>query len=200
MTQFQRASKELDIRLITAHSPQAKGRVERLFKTLQDRLIKEMRLRNISDTKTANTFLEKEFLSHFNEKFGVDPEKKGDVYRELCEKEKTSLESIFSLHSQRVVSNDFTIRFSCVYYQLEEEQPTTVLRKDTVILEERLDASLHILLRGKELNFHILPERPKRKNLKKITALTPKREYTKPAKDHPWRRNIFSKNKHAHTY
>ena len=187
LTQFQRAAGELGMRLITAHSPQAKGRVERVFKTLQDRLIKEMRLKNICDVESANRFLEEEFLPAFNKRFSVEPKRKGDAHSTLSKEEKNVLESTFSIRSQRVVGNDFTIRFQNVYCQLEKVQPTTVLRKDKVVVEERLDGSWHILLRGKTLAFCILPERPK-KQKERITALTRERTYAKPTKDHPWRR------------
>lgn len=193
MTQFQRASEELDIRLITAHSPQAKGRVERLFKTLQDRLIKVMRLENICDIQTANQFLEEVFIPDFNKRFSVKASRSGDARRILGKEEKEKLESIFSVRSSRVVSNDFTIRFQNVYYQLEKIQPTTVLRKDTVTVEERLDGFVYILLRKKELIFRRLPKRPE-KSKERITALVPERTPVKPPKNHPWRRQFFSKN------
>jgi transposase len=198
MTQFQRATEELDIELITAHSPQAKGRVERLFKTLQDRLVKAMRLEGICDIEKANRYLEEVFIPDFNRKFSVQAKRSGDARRVLGEKEKESLESIFSVRSSRVVSNDFTVRFKCVYYQLEKVQPTTVLRKDTLVIEERLDGSLHLLLRGKELAFRALPGRPE-KTKERITALTPERAPVKPAKNHPWRRQLFSKNARVNT-
>jgi len=80
LTQFQRAAQEIGIELIVAHSPQAKGRIERLFGTLQDRLIKEMRLKGISNKKTANAFLEKEFLPWFNNRFARQSRKKGNLH------------------------------------------------------------------------------------------------------------------------
>ena len=187
ITQFERTCTELDIRLLTAHSPQAKGRVERLFQTLQDRLVKELRLRGISDISLANAFLEKEFIAAFNEKFSVLAQTEGDAHRKLAEKEASSLDSVFSIRSERRVNNDFTVRFKNIWYQLTEEQPTTVLRKDGIVIEERLDYSTHFLLRGKELNVKALPKRPERTK-EKVTALAPKmRSVTKPASNHPWR-------------
>jgi hypothetical protein len=195
MTQFQRASKELGIHLITAHSPQAKGRVERLFKTLQDRLVKEMRLRGISDVENANRFLEEEFIPFFNRKYGVVPIRKGNAHRILTPREKEDIHSIFSFQSQRVVANDFTIRWNNVWYQLHKEQSTTVLRKDRVCIEEWLDGEIHIRLRGKELFFTALPQRPKKKK-EKITAFAPKRKSSwKPPSSHPWRRYAKEKTK-----
>ena len=190
MTQFQRATTNLDIRLITAHSPEAKGRIERLFKTLQDRLIKEMRLRGISDKETANTFLEDEFIPWFNDRFGVVPAKKKDLHRDLTKIDKENLKSIFSVHSMRSISNDFTIRFKNKWFQLEQTQPTLVLRTDKVMIEERIDGEVCIRLRDKYLNYRVLPKRPeKAKDMKKVIALTRTKQSTwKPPLDHPWRK------------
>ena len=88
LTQFQRAMRELGIELIVAHSPKAKGRIENLFKILQDRLIKEMRLKNISDLKTANKFLKEEFIPWFNQKYGKEPLKKANLHKKLTQQEK----------------------------------------------------------------------------------------------------------------
>lgn len=111
ITQFERTCEELDITLITAHSPQAKGRIERLFQTLQDRLVKELRLRDISDCETANVFLKEEFIPAFNNLFSVVAGNEGDAHRKILEQEKESLDSIFSVRSERRVNNDFTLRF-----------------------------------------------------------------------------------------
>ena len=108
ITQFQRACQELGIRLIFAHSPEAKGRVERMFKTLQDRLVKELRLQNISDIATANKFLKEKYIPDFNRRFAVVPEKRTDMHRSLTKTDKERVESIFSVHSTRVVMNDYT--------------------------------------------------------------------------------------------
>ena len=189
-TQFERACAELDIRLITAHSPQAKGRVERLFQTLQDRLVKELRLRNISDPEAANRFLEEEFLDSFNRKFGVQAKQEGDAHRALMETEKTSMTSIFSVRSKRRVNNDFTVRFKNNWYQLAAIQPTTVLRHDEIVIEEWLDDTIHLKLRGHELSTRVLPERPERvKKAPRVTALTRAPIHRKPAKDHPWKKS-----------
>jgi len=94
LTQFERAIAELNIGIIHAHSPQAKGRVEKLFKTLQDRMIKELRLAGISAIKEANEFLEKVFLPKFNAMFMVEPRSKADLHKKLNEQEKKKLDSI----------------------------------------------------------------------------------------------------------
>jgi len=193
MTQFQRMMEELGIGLVTAHSPEAKGRIERLFGTLQDRLVKELRLAGISTIPEANEFL-KTYLPKFNAQFGVAAAKEGDVHRPLNKTECDSLDSIFSIQSKRTVANDFTIRFENRWLQLEKVQPCTVLRNDTVIIEKRLDGTLHIRLRGNYLAFKILPARPEKEN-GRVTALVPRKERAPwtPPSNHPWRKP-FSKS------
>lgn len=191
LTQFQRAMRELSTEPIVAHSPQAKGRVERLFNTLQDRLIKELRLRNISDAKPANQFLKEEFLPWFNGKYAVQPKKKANLHRQLTRQEKEQLPAIFSRQSERTVQNDFTLRFNNKWYQLNKEQPATIRPKEKVLLEERLDGSLWIRLRAKYLNHQVLPAKPEKQNNQPwiiAASQKPERKPYKPAKDHPWRR------------
>ena len=111
MTQFQRAMGELGVEVIHANSPEAKGRVERLFGTLQDRLVKELRMRDIKNTQEANRFLCEEYLPDHNKRFAVQARQKGDAHRPLSEELRKRLPSIFSVQSERTVNNDFTIRF-----------------------------------------------------------------------------------------
>lgn len=196
LTQFQRAMKQLDIGVILAHSPQAKGRVERLFGTLQDRLIKELRLKGINTIKEANRFLEEEFLPDFNKKFMVQAAEPGDLHRKLTSRERKELDSIFSRHTERTVRNDFTISFVNQWFQLTRNQPVTVCKKDKVIMEEHLGDSIKIRLRGKELNYKILPERPKKKQdqpwiLAKTKAGS---KAHKPAIHHPWRATFHAQS------
>ena len=158
-TQFQRALTELRIEPIFANSPQAKGRVERLFKTLQDRLIKELRLNNISDLKTANHFLTKAFLPKYNKKYTVAPRNPANLHKTLAEKEKNNLESILSRQTFRSVQNDFTISFNNQWYQLLPNQPVTICKRDQIIVEERTDQTIHFRLRNKFLNIKPIPKR-----------------------------------------
>jgi hypothetical protein len=189
MTQFQRMMKELDITLITAHSPEAKGRIERLFGTLQDRLVKELRLAGISTIKEANVFLKDSFIPAFNAQFGVVPVDGSDAHRTLSEAEKANLDAIFSVQEKRRVGNDFTVRFENQWLQLEKVQPCLVCRHDLVLLEKRLDGTLHMRLRDKYLVFKVLPERPP-KDKERVTALVPKKERTPwvPPANHPWKK------------
>lgn len=195
LTQFQKMTDRVGIELITAHSPQAKGRIERLFETLQDRLVKEMRLLGISTPDEANVYLRDIYLPYFNKKFGVVPTSEGDVHRQLSDTERENLPSLFSIQHTRVVSNDFCIQFETQWFQLEREQPTTVCRRDTIVIEKRIDGTIYLKLRDKYLNFRILHERPQ-KLREKITALVPAplirvEMQRKVPVNHPWRRPIF---------
>lgn len=189
MTQFQRAAKELNLELIPAHSPQAKGRVERLFQTLQDRLVKEMRLHDISTIEKANIFLTNIFIPWFNSRFAVEPRSNTDMHRVVLDSVKTQLSSIFSEQSWRSINNDFTVQFKNKFYQLKEVQPTTIYKKDKVIMEERLDGTVHIRCKGEYLKAFVLPEQPKKQKTQPFILTTHKLNW-KPAADHPWRQFV----------
>lgn len=190
LTQFERAmEKDLGVNVIHAHSPQAKGRVEKLFRTLQDRLIKELRLKNISAILKANKFLEEEFLPKFNAKFMVEPRGKADLHKQLTKQEKDRLDSIFSRQREKVIRNDFTVSHKKNWYQLEKDQPVTICRQDRITVEERMGNSIHFKLRGKYLNYKLLPEKPKKINSGKnnLQWVIPKSTAHIPPADHPWR-------------
>jgi hypothetical protein len=170
-TQFERTMTLLQIEVIFAHSPQAKGRVERCFGTFQDRLIKEMRLKNISTIEEANRYLEEEFLPWFRAHYAVEPRAKANLHQPLKESERKQLESIFSRQEKRLVQNDFTISYKNQWYQLVKDQPVTVCKRDEVIVEERLDGSIRFRLRGKYLNATLLAARPPRLKHSKLWIL-----------------------------
>jgi transposase len=188
ITQFQRASNQAGFKLIFANSPQAKGRVERMNQTLQDRLVKELKLKNITTIEKANEFLE-EYIPKFNSKFAVVPDKQANLHKEISATIKQKLPQIFSIQNQRVVMNDYTIRFENQYFQLNQEQPTTVYKKDAVIIEKHLDGEIKINLKERYLNYTVLPERPKKEIDVKLPALTIRKqsEWIPPI-DHPWRK------------
>lgn len=199
-TQFERAMKELGIEVICANSPQAKGRVERLFQTLQDRLVKELRLAGISTAPKANQFLKDVFIPKFNKQFAVVPVSSVDAHRSLTGEDKIHLDAIFSAQSVRTIQNDFTFSFKNQWYQLTKQQPVTICRKDKVIVEERLDGSISLRpkdRRGKYLTYEVLPERPKRAAgaVPWVIAATEKQpralqSLKKPAADHSWRKSL----------
>jgi hypothetical protein len=138
-----------------------------------------------------------EFIPWFNDRFSVIPAKEGDVNRTLITREIESLPSIFSVKSTRKVMNDFTISFKGDFYQLRKNQPVTVCRKDTILVEERLDSTIHLRhdRKGKYLNFVKLSARPLKISSPKITALTTSvpKESWKPAANHPWKNDPHMK-------
>jgi len=165
-TQFQRAMDELKIDLISANSPQAKGRVERAFSTLQDRLVKEMRLNSISDKQTANRFLKETFLPDYTKRFSVPPKAKPNFHTPITAKEQVNLKRIFSRQTKRTIQNDFTISFNSQWYQLLPSKGVTVYKKDKITVEERPDGTMTMRLREKEI-----PHKPiqKRQNKAETT-------------------------------
>lgn len=191
ITQFQRVSNQTGFKLIFANSPQARGRVERIFKTLQDRLVKELRLAGITAMKEANEFL-REYLPRYNVRFAVIPNRKADLHKKINEILKVKLSQIFSVQDTRVIMNDYTIMFENQYFQLNQEQPTTVYKKDTVLVERHLNGEIKLNLKEHYLNYTELPERPKREFDVKLPALTTRKpSQWKPPADHPWRRQFF---------
>ncbi len=198
-TQFQRAMEdELGINVIFARTPQAKGRVERMNGTFQDRLVKEMRLAKINNVKDADEFIEKEFVPKFIKKFNVKAVKKGDLHRKLSKREKANLDHIFSVKNTRRVRNDFVIQYKNRYFQLEEVQKnTTVYKKDEVVVEEHLDSSIHLCKKtnhgDKYLDFIELPVKPAKEIDVKLPAVTRSKTTYVPPADHPWRSKAIFK-------
>lgn len=177
MTQFARALEEFGVRLIFAQSPQAKGRIERLFKTFQDRLIKEMRLEGIKRIVEANAFLE-EYLKVFNKQFGVMPKHGDDMHRRIpaCK----DMDAILSVRTPRALRNDSTVVHGGTLYQIEDK-----IRADTVIVEEHLNGALFITYKSRRLHYSKILQRP-------VKLQEPRRQY-KPREhkidsySNPWR-------------
>lgn len=192
ITQFQRAMNQVGIKPISAHSAEAKGRVERMFQTLQDRLVKELKLAGITTIKEANKFLE-EYIPKFNAKFAVAPKRRKNLHKKLNEQTEEKLPQIFSVQNQRKVNNDYTVMFKNNFFQLDREQPTTVYKKDAVIVEEHLDGIIKLRTRDCYLDYTVLPERPKKEIDIKLVALTRQKQgLYKPPTNHPWRRQILT--------
>jgi DNA-binding Lrp family transcriptional regulator len=148
-TQFSRALEELGIELILARSPQAKGRVERLWGTGQDRLVKELRLAKARTLEEANAVLETTFVRWFNRRCTNKPASANDAHREIGE---LDLHAVLSIQEKRAVANDYTIRFENQMYQL---LPPTLPgeRGGTVIVENRLDETMKVRFKGTYLSF-----------------------------------------------
>jgi transposase len=193
VTQFDRALQAVGTELIRAHSPEAKGRVERAFGTLQDRLVKELGLAGVKTREEANSFL-KTFLPKHNLQFGVKASKEGSGHVPILKT--TDLEHVFSEHFDRRVANDFTIQFKNEWYQIEKEQTSTVLPRDVVIMEKRLDGSVAVRLLRTEryLSVKRLPLRPEKMRVLKIIPATI-RKTVSPKASHPWRQQRFSEEK-----
>lgn len=184
VTQYRRAIEELEGKLTYARSPQAKGRVERLFGTLQDRLIKELRLRGISTIEEANKFIEKEYLPKHNAKFAVEPKSNTNLHRELKEYD---LDEIFCLRETRILTSDFTLRHKNIWYQLEKKQKTLVFPKNEITIKTHLDGRIRLSIRKTKLSFHEIAKPVSREQPIKQTVETVEKQIWKPAVDHPWR-------------
>ncbi len=184
MSQFERALDELGVRVIHAHSPQAKGRIERLFGVFQDRVVKEMRLGGIKTRDEANAFL-REYLPIYNRRFQVVPANKTDVH--IKPERYFNLDQYLCIKTKRAVRNDNTVAHNKKLYQIKEK---VISRK--VVVEERLNGSLHISGGGVSLKYREITERPQKKTPAEKTRTSGK-PYL-PARDHPWRRPLNSKS------
>ncbi len=174
LTQFQRAMKELGIEAIPAKSAEAKGRVERPFLTLQDRLIKEMRLKEISNKNSGNKYLKEEFLLWYNRRYGKAPVKKVDLHQKLTKEEKKSLMGILSKKEERVVHNDFVIYYDKRLFQLLKKQPVTVRKKEKILVEKRMNGSICFKLKEKYLNYKEISSKKREKiSLSEIPWILP---------------------------
>jgi transposase len=150
-TQFGRALRELDIQLIWAHSPQAKGRVERSFGTAQDRVVKELRLAKVQTIHQANALLDDGLLAKHNRLFSVPPREANDAHRGLGTA--FNVAAILSLQEQRTVANDYTVRFENRSYQLDKPiYPGE--RGGKVVIEVRRDGSMAIRFGKHYLKYH----------------------------------------------
>jgi transposase len=156
-TQIERALGALGIRLIVAHSPQAKGRVERSHGTDQDRLIKLMRLEGISTLEDANEFLEKVYLPKVNEKFSVAAREALDMHRSA---EGYDLGAILSHQEERSVALDWTIQVDGKVWQLEAATARDLPARSKVIVERRLDGTMRIRWGERYLSYKLAPTAP----------------------------------------
>jgi transposase len=156
LSQFGRALRELGIEWIAAHSPQAKGRIERLFGTLQDRLVKEMRLAGIDSIVAANHFLETRFLPEWEQRFTVQPRNPRDAHRRLDREHR--LEEILSVRVARKVAPDHTVSWEGVRWGVPREEVCAGLRGADVEIERRLDGSYWLRFRKRYLRLRLCPD------------------------------------------
>jgi len=157
-TQWERACGQLGIKIIHAHSPQAKGRVERCNGTLQDRLIKELRLAGISSIQAANEYLRtSNFIERHNEKFACEPAQKGDAHADWTAH---NLDDIFSVYETRTLANDFTITYQKRIFQLHDQQKTYISPKDMITIKTSLDSKISLWIRKTKLEFDEIKKKP----------------------------------------
>ena len=184
-TQFGRAMRELDVELILARSPQAKGRVERMNGTLQDRLVKALRRANISDLETANRFLDDEFLVEFNAHFEVVAAVAENWHRPLSAG--ADLPRIVSIQESRVVAKDWTLRWRNRVMQLSRETAEFIRSGQRVTVCEPLDGVLRVFAGDREVSWSPIVNPPRPKPAQR-TGPTGSNQGQKPAANHPWRR------------
>lgn len=191
-THFAAALAELSIEWIAAHSPQAKGRVERLFETLQDRLVREMRIAGICSADAADRFFREIFIPFWAERFVKPPRSPHDVHRPLGS---LQLDSVLCHRHERLVTADYTLSLNGRRWALARQDVQPGLRKARVLVEERLDGSCWVRYRSRRLALRPLPvpapvaARPsglRPPGLAAKSKLPPPRP--KPAPDHPWRK------------
>jgi hypothetical protein len=195
LTQFGRAMQELEIAIICANTPQAKGRVERVNLTLQDRLVKEMRLLNISSMEEGNAYLP-EFMQDFNQRFAVVPRSEHDAHRPLLIKD--NLDQILTWQETRIISKNLSIQFKNAVYQIQTDRPTYALRNAKVTVCLDADSKVTILYKSKELAYNIFKKQARQSEVLSSKEVDRKvdqvRKQHKPAPDHPWRKSFSTQS------
>jgi len=188
-TQFGRAMEQLGVALILANSPQAKGRVERMNGTLQDRLVKEMRLAGISDLESANRFLQGKYLRAFNRQFARAAASPVDVHRGVPR----NWNEVLSWEEERVVQGDWTLACEGKRYQLDRQHEAMSLVRRKVIVRTLRNGQVQLVYRGQRLKWRRVPlgaarkrARVKRRRPEHMKPMTVK---FVPAAGHPWRRD-----------
>jgi transposase len=190
LTQFGRAMQSLEIPILCANTPQAKGRVERANKTLQDRLVKEMRLRGINNMQQGNVYLP-EFMKDFNARFAVPPRSTLDAHRPLLARQ--NLDQILVWQENRLVSKNLTLQFKNVVYQIQTNRPAYALYKAQVTICQNAQGKVAILYKGDELAYTIFQKQERQSEVVTAKQVAHPRKPFHPAPDHPWRRNFSVK-------
>jgi hypothetical protein len=186
LTAFGKACKKLEIEIIEANSPQAKGRVERKHGVLQDRLVKELALRGIKTIEGANRLLQNGFVEKLNEKFARAALEAEDFHRPVPKG--LELAEVFCFEVSRTLSNDWTIRQDNRYYQITEDNRPLPRPKEKVLVRRRLDGTLSLLHQGKPLKFRALSLRDVERQSKAVRPPASLRSARGSAKQGtPWR-------------
>jgi transposase len=185
LTQFGRAMQELDIQIICANSPQAKGRVERANQTLQDRLVKELRLHGISDPVSGNAYLP-EFREDFNRRFAVAPRSTYDAHRPLLENENVKI--ILTHQKTGTLSKNLTVQSNRVIYQIQSDRPDYTLRHAQVTVCENALGEVTILYKNQPLAYTIFRQPIRQAQVADTKTLDHLiRPPQPPSANHPWR-------------
>lgn len=184
LTQFGRAMQELDIQIICANTPQAKGRVERVIQTLQDRLPKEMRLHGISGMADGNAYLPA-FMQELNQRFAVEPRSSVNAHRPLTAKD--DLVRILTWQEPRTLSKNLTLQFEKVVYQIQTQRPTYALRQALVTVCKDGQQNITIRYQDKVLPYTIFHKQTMQSKVVPAKNLNQTLPPHKPAADHPWR-------------
>ena len=184
-TQFGRAMEELSVEIIAAHSPQAKGRVERVNRTLQDRLVKELAMAGVKDIKAANTFLEQTFLKAFNRQFGKVPASGANVHHKVPSHVK--LEEVLCHKEFRCVGEDWCVQYDGRILQIHKKHESLALAGKRVEVIHRADGTLKVHYQRRSLNFVELSARPVKMPLPRPRPLICKTH--KPPASHPWKQS-----------
>jgi transposase len=184
LTQFGRACQKLGVEIITASSPQAKGRVERKHGVYQDRWVKELRLAGIKDIERANQSL-RGFIEKLNARFAVEPRSPADFHRPVPQG--MDLKHVFCLEQSRTVGNDWVVRYRNRLFQIVSQSNLPPSRRK-VMVQEHLDGTVRIVYRDRKVLFTEIKELPRRPMVtQQQLNHEPKRRYIPPP-DHPWRR------------
>lgn len=189
LTQFGRAMEELGIALIFANSPQAKGRVEKANQTLQDRLVKELRLHGINSMEEGNQFLP-EFMESFNRRFAVTPKSPVNLHRPLTDRD--HLDTILVQKHIRRLSGQLTLSYGNHIYQIHTEHPTYAMRHAQVTIQEHPVSGVTIWYRETKLSYTLITKLPKSeivesKHVPLVVDRLIKRTPVKPSPIHPWK-------------
>jgi hypothetical protein len=182
VTQFGRAMVDLDVELILAHSPQAKGRVERRNGLLQDRLVKEMRLRGIGSIEAANAYLDSDYLASLNTDYTVDPADPADGHRPIPAD--VRLDEILCEQEHRAVGQDWCVRWDNGYLQIDKRHESLDLAGKRVLVKQKRDRTLIVEHESVALTWAHVAARPDR--IKPKAAIKNNKKWTPPA-GHPWR-------------
>ena len=185
-TQFGRMCAALEIRIIAASSPQAKGRVERNHGTHQDRLVKKLRRLGIAEAAAANQFLETSYLRDHNARFAQAPASAEDFHRRAPGR--AVLDAVFQLEETRVLSNDWVVQYHTRAFQVVRQSRQAPARS-TVLVRENPVGAIEIRYRGRSLRWTELASPPAKPAPPRVGVLPPARSTWRPSADHPWRRD-----------